>query len=312
MTSPVSWSLNATPGWLRKPLRTAPLRLADPSQPAPTDCVEPSPVYAEAEIVSERALPDGVLSGTVVESLDVQRARKRLGDIQDSIQHTEMLITEAIEAQDWRTLGFPDLMAWCREAASRRYLSKPDRSQLVRALADEGHSLRDIGFVLHVSKSAVQRELKPAVPFGTPESDEQPPRVTRPAEEKQAQRDDRKRDIELDRQAKERMAAALAAAELTAKAKEIRQHLPVGDSLGQMLGAAADMQWQLKRTEQASLAASAKAQDVIITVCLLRNGFEEVTIVAGGNVVEDGAATDSDDITRAIAALQRKLLESYT
>lgn len=97
-----------------------------------------------------------VLSGTVVTH---SPAEFRFAELQNAVQNFHVLLTEAIRADDWRTLGYPDLAAWYQDVTRGRSVSPQARGELAVALQERDYSLRAIGGILHVTKSTVQRNI---------------------------------------------------------------------------------------------------------------------------------------------------------
>jgi AbrB family looped-hinge helix DNA binding protein len=97
-----------------------------------------------------------VLSGTIVTH---SSAEFRLAGIQDAVQNFHVLLAEAIRADDWITLGYPDLASWYRDAAAGKGVSPQARGELALALRERDYSLRAIGGILHVTKSTIQRNI---------------------------------------------------------------------------------------------------------------------------------------------------------
>lgn len=97
-----------------------------------------------------------VLSGTVVTH---SPAEFRFAELQNAVQNFHVLLTEAIRADDWRALGYPDLATWYQDVTRGRSVSPQARGELALALQERDYSLRAIGGILHVTKSTVQRNI---------------------------------------------------------------------------------------------------------------------------------------------------------
>jgi hypothetical protein len=95
-------------------------------------------------------------------------AEQRKIAIMDNIQDHYALVTDALKAGDWRTLGYDSPAAWYRHVASSEHVAPEIRGALVRALRDEGFSLRSIGSELRISKNTAARELGQVSHDGTP------------------------------------------------------------------------------------------------------------------------------------------------
>ncbi len=97
-----------------------------------------------------------VLSGTVVTH---SGAELRFARLQDVLQDLHIVLIEAINADDWRTLGYPDLATWYRDATAGRSVSPQARAELALTLRQRSYSLQAIGGVLRVAKSTVAGDL---------------------------------------------------------------------------------------------------------------------------------------------------------
>jgi transposase len=77
------------------------------------------------------------------------------GNVADHVQ----LVTEGLEAGDWRTLGFDTPASWYAAITDYHEIPVEIRRRLITALRAEGYSLRRIGVELAVSKETVARAL---------------------------------------------------------------------------------------------------------------------------------------------------------
>jgi len=99
---------------------------------------------------------DQVLSGTIITHSD---AEFRFTHIQDAVENFHVLLAEAIRADDWATLGYPDLATWYQNVTAGRGISPQARGELALALRDRNYSLRAIGGILHVARSTVSESI---------------------------------------------------------------------------------------------------------------------------------------------------------
>lgn len=98
-----------------------------------------------------------------------QLAERRAERIRANTKVRFRLVTEALEAGDWRVLGYPSPAAWYAALTDYSVAAPEIRKRLAEALRAEGYSLRGIATELDVSKSTVERDLTGVSHGGTPD-----------------------------------------------------------------------------------------------------------------------------------------------
>jgi hypothetical protein len=260
--------------------------------------------------------PGPVLSGVVVVTrTDAQRLDEKL---RNAVQDLYELLIEAVSKEIWRPLGFADLGAWYSDVTVGKSVSPQTRAHLAGLLRSRGYSLRAIGGVLQVNKDTVAHDLRQGSHDGTPD------RVTgldgrsRPAGWKQlssGQTVDQKREEmyaalqeAAERSHARREAEEREAAERLLARREAEEQEPV-DAEQIRREAEEHAAWALRSAEvnrvlDAAVLLHPDAAPVVITV----------TVYPARPTADDTADTgraSTEDISRAIAVLQRRYLSLH-